>query len=285
MSSLGKGMDILGCFSGDGPELRVTEVARRLALPKSTVTRLCKEMVEAGLLDQHPDSRAYRPGPLAFQLGSLYKRHVRLLDLVEDQLRALVERFGLTGYIGALDDTDVVVLRVRQGSYPVRMVFDVGYRLPAFCTAIGRALLARWDDSAVLAAHPPVMRHAPAGLTLEVEELLRDLAEVRAKGWVEAANHTLPGFGAVGASVGMPGGEPPLAFSLSFPIGDRFVARRAELVEALVGAGRDVGRRVGDPYWLAYPTTAAVPSASRGGAPPAGPRVRRKPSARRARKA
>jgi len=285
MTSLGTGMDILGCFSADSPELRVTEVARRLDLPKSTVTRLCKEMLQAGLLDQHPDSRAYRPGPMAFRLGALYQRHLRLLDLVEDQVRGLVERFGLTGYIGALDHTDVVVLRVRQGWYPVRMVFDAGYRLPAFCTAIGRALLARWDDGALVAGHPPVMRHAPAGLTLTIEELLRDLAQVRAAGWVEAASFTLPGFGAIGVSVGMSDGEPPLAFSLSFPISEPFRARRHELVEALVAAGRDVGLRVGDPCWIDHEQRLARPAPARRRLPPARSRTRRARMARRTKEA
>ena len=115
MSSLTTAIDILHRFSLERPEIRVSDIARGLEIPKSTVSRLLKEMVRHGLVEQDPNTRRYRPGPLAFRLGSLYQAHFKILDLVEAAVERLVGQFGLTGYIGVLDGADVVILRVRQG--------------------------------------------------------------------------------------------------------------------------------------------------------------------------
>lgn len=250
MSSLSNATDLLNCFSAETPELRVSSVARQLGLPKSTVTRLFKEMLRHGLVEQDVDSRAYRPGPLAFRLGGLYQAHLGILDLVEAAVGQLVTEFGLTGYIGVLDRADLVILRVRQGWYPVRIVLEAGYRLPAFTTAIGRALLARLRDAQVTALHPPLMHLNATGLTLTIDELLRDLAETRRVGWVEAANFTFSGFGAIGVSVERPG-QQALAFCLSFPTNELFGARRGEMIERLVESASAIGARIDDRFWLA----------------------------------
>ena len=57
MSSLTSGIDILQCFASERPELRVSDVARRLNMPKSTVTRLLKEMLHHGLVEQDRKTR------------------------------------------------------------------------------------------------------------------------------------------------------------------------------------------------------------------------------------
>ena len=112
MSSLTTAIEILRCFSADAPELRVSDIAHRASVPKSTVSRLLKEM-QNDLVEQDEKSRRYRPGPLAFRLGTLYQAHLHILDLVENAVEKLVEEFRLIGYVGVLDGTDVVILRIR----------------------------------------------------------------------------------------------------------------------------------------------------------------------------
>lgn len=249
MSSLGKAIDILEGFSVERPMLGVSEVARRLHLPKSSVARLFKEMRERGVVEQDPATRLYKPGQLAFRLGSLYQAHLHSLDLIDTALTDLVEQFGLTGYIGVMDGGDVVILRVRQGWFPVRMVLDAGVRLPAFATAIGRALLARWSDADVARRYREPLKHDPAGLVMTLADLRAELDPIRRTGIVEIVNATYSGFGAVGAAVAATG-EQPVAFSLSFPTHQPIEAKRDDLVAAVRTAAQEIGRRVDDEYWL-----------------------------------
>ncbi len=249
MSALTTAIDILHCFSPETPELRVSEVARRLSVPKSTVSRLLKKMLHQGLVEQDAKNRRYRPGPLAFRLGTLYQAHLQILDLADAAVEVLVEEFGLTGYVGILDGTDVVVLRARQGSYPVRFVVDPGYRGPAFATAIGKALLARLDDDMLCALLPPVLTYDATDLSLAREDLLLDLEETREQGWTESIERIVFGFGAVGAAVGMADGQQAVAFCLSYPTKAEFEEQRDRMVERIVQCADSIGRRCGDPYW------------------------------------
>lgn len=255
MSSLTSGIDILQCFASERPELRVSDVARRLNMPKSTVTRLLKEMLRHGLVEQDRKTRTYRPGPLAFRLGTLYQAHLQILDLVETAVEELVAEFGLTGYIGVLDGTDVVILRVRQGSYPVRFVLEPGYRVPAFTTAIGKALLARMDDATVTEMHPPELHYETTHLDMPIAQLLRELRAARTQGWSEAAERTFTGFGAVGTAVGAADGQQPLGFCLSYPTNTRFDNEKERMVARLISQADRIGRRAGDPHWAGRPAT------------------------------
>src|SRR3984957_19772157 len=90
MSSLETAAAILKCFSVDHMELSVSEVARRLDLPKSTVSRLMKSMASCGLVEQHRESRHYRVGVLPFRLGGLYQAHNKVLEMADDALADLV---------------------------------------------------------------------------------------------------------------------------------------------------------------------------------------------------
>lgn len=250
MSSLTTAIDILHRFSAERPELRVSDIARDLDIPKSTVSRLLKEMLRHGLVEQNVHTRLYRPGPLAFRLGSLYQAHLKILDLVEAAIEQLVGQLGLTGYIGVLDGADVVILRVRQGSYPVRFILEAGYRVPAFTTAIGKALLARLSDTAVAELHPEVLRYEVTDLALSRDDLLGSLRAIRRCGWAEAVETTFSGFGAVAAAVGAADGQQALGFCLSYPTNSPFADQKPAMVERVLQAADQIGRRAGDLYWL-----------------------------------
>ncbi|MCP5367242.1 MAG: IclR family transcriptional regulator [Hyphomicrobiales bacterium] len=250
MSSLTTAIDILHCFSPETPELRVSDVARRVAIPKSTVSRLLKEMLHHGLVEQDSRSRRYRPGPLAFRLGTLYQAHLQILDLVDAAVEDLVEEFGLTGYVGILDESEVVILRVRQGTYPVRFVLEAGFRGPAFATAIGKALLARLDDGTLNRILPPVLVHGTTKLSLPRQELLDELDETRHQGWTESVERIVFGFGAVGAAVGTADGRQSLAFCLSYPTNAHFEEQRDVMVDRILQCARAIGQKCGDPFWM-----------------------------------
>lgn len=261
MSSLASALEILRCFSEDTRDLGVTEVAERLGMPKSSVSRWMKVMGEAGLLEQDEARRTYRPGPLAFHLGNLYQRHLKVLDLVDESIRELVESTGLTGYVAVLNGTDMVILQTRQGSYPVRLALEKGYRAPAFATAVGMALLARHDDADLRRMHPAQMHHDVTGYTRSVDEVIAEARRIRKRGYAVASGATFAGFGAIGVAVESQSERQLLAMSLSFPNAGINKAQREEIASKLIEQAVRVGAKTGDRYWLDWA----------GGQAPAGP--------------
>lgn len=250
MSSLETAVSILNCFSDDVPELGVSDVADRLKIPKSTVSRLMKAMAHHGLVDRHDETRRYRVGLLPFRLGSLYRANTNLLDLVDDALAALVEETGFTGYVGTLNDNDIVILRMRAGRYPVRIVLEPGVRVPAFATAFGKHLLSRLPNDVLRDRLPPNLNYEATKLRRSQSRLLTELEAVRERGWADADEETFPGIGAIGTSVGSADGQTPIGLALSYPISAVPLKKREQMVGDLLDAARRIAQQVGDPLWV-----------------------------------
>jgi DNA-binding IclR family transcriptional regulator len=257
MSSLDTAVSILNCFSPESPELAVSDAVKRLGLPKSTVSRLMKAMADCGLVEQHHETRRYRIGLLPFRLGQLYQVHAKVLELAEAALDRLVQETGFTGYIGVLNGTDIVILRSRHGRYPVRVVLEPGYRVPAFATAFGKALLARLPDDELRALLPDTLRYELTGLRWPRAKFLAELGTVRRRLWADAREETFPGVGAIGVAIGSNDRQQPIGVSLSFPTSAVSSREQAEMVKRLVGFGREIATRTDDPMWVGHGNGAA----------------------------
>jgi DNA-binding IclR family transcriptional regulator len=250
MSSLDKALQILNCYTADRVVFGVSEAAEELGMPKSSVSRLMKAMAEAGLLEQSHQRRGYSPGPLAFRLGNLYLKHDKVLDLAERALGRLVGEFGLTGYIGVLDRSDVVIVGVLQGSYPVRLVLPKGVRLPAYETAVGLTLLARLGDD-------EIRKMCSGVLALEHyndndnARLFDRIERVRADGYAMIEGVTYRGFNAIGVAVASGDDDHLISFSLSCPQEVETAELKARLRRRMVDEATEIGISVADPYWLA----------------------------------
>jgi len=249
VSSLESAVAILHCFRPDTPELAVSDVARQLSMPKSTVSRLLRAMGEQGLVEQDAESRRYRVGLLPFRLGQLYHAHTKVIDLVDAEVEALVNETGFTGYIGVLNEADIVILRKRHGRYPVRMVLEPGYRMAAAATAYGKALLARLPNDEVRRLLPAAPGNGKSGTRMPIGKLLAALDEVRSRGWA-MADEAFPGMCAIGAAVGSADDQPAVGFSLSFPDNAVDPKLRRTIADRMVAAAQRVAARTSDPAIL-----------------------------------
>jgi DNA-binding IclR family transcriptional regulator len=249
MSSLESAVSILCCFSPETPELSVTQVAAKLDLPKSTVSRLLMTMAEQNLVEQDANTRRYRVGLLPLRLGQLYYAHVQVVDLVNAELDTLVNETGFTGYVGVLNGADIVILRKKHGRHPVRVVLDTGTRMSAATTAFGKALLARLPDHRLGAMLPADLVEGRGAARRPVARLASELALVRKQHWA-LGDTAFPGMAAIGAAVGSSDDQQAIGFSLSFPDSAVNAAARKSIAKGVVDAARRVAAATADPMWV-----------------------------------
>lgn len=144
--SLERGLAILSTFTSERPLLGVSELARELGLSRSTTHRYVTTLARLGYLRQDADSRRYRLGPRVLDLGFAVISSMDLREVSSSYLRELSDATGFTVNLAILDGTDIVYVdRCRTGR-PVQLEVDldlhVGARLPAYCTAMGKAIVA-----------------------------------------------------------------------------------------------------------------------------------------------
>ncbi|MCI0755966.1 IclR family transcriptional regulator [Teichococcus vastitatis] len=243
MTTLSNAGQVLRCFSPGRQALTVTEVAELLDLPKSNVSRLLRGMRDAGLLENLPDRRGYRPGILMFELGQAYRRDTALVGRAHAAVSRVCRRFGHGGYVSTRDGADVIgLIHHQEGPRMLRLGMMVGRRLPAFAAASGRALLARLSDAEVRRLCPEPLLHASREALHSQEELLRRLAEVRRAGYATAANEADAGTGSVAVAVEGPTRDEDLSLCIVYPFAVTDGTTRQRVAEALLAEAREVMR-------------------------------------------
>lgn len=255
MTTLESAAAVLRLFTEERGELSVTEAHRLLAMPKSSVARLLQSMREAGFLDPVEGTRRYQLGSLVLDVARMQHGRTPLADLAEEALAEICKTTGHTGYVSVLDGTDIVVLRVRPGTRALQVVTPLGQRMNAFETAIGRSLLARLSDDEVRARYTEPLDPGSSNSPQSLDELLRLLDGVRARGWAESTEEALPGVGSTAVAVLSRHNKEMLGFCVSYSASHSSREERAHLAELLRDAALRVGRKVDDPYWIAHSTT------------------------------
>jgi DNA-binding IclR family transcriptional regulator len=262
VSSLENGLEILSLLSKDRPVLRVGEVCRELGMPKSTVSRLLKTLSEYGILERGTRDLGYSAGRRALALADLYLADHSLLDLIDVATDALIAEFQFAAYTAILSGPDLIILRVKHGTYPLRLVQDLGTRIPAYSTGIGRALLARKTDDEALKL---IEQRAEGGV--DRTAVREELAKIRKLGVALRSSAVIPGIGAFGAAVADPSKDEMLGFCLSFPTMAADSALQAAMTQRIREEAHSIGVRLGDPYWsaaaLELSPTLTVPQASK----------------------
>ena len=210
---------VLQAFDRPASDLGVTQVAAITGLDKSVVHRILATLVAHGFLQHDATTRRYRVGIGVWRLGQRYAPARSTLPMIVSQLQRIVDKYGVTGYVAALDDIDIVYLALVTGSGPLRVHVDVGSRLPAHRTALGKALLADLPEAELeqrlkaLAARGDVVPGSRAAATLR-----KDIAETARTGIAHNRGEHLENIGAVGTVLHMAENYSALAVSLAFPL-------------------------------------------------------------------
>ncbi|MFC7397309.1 IclR family transcriptional regulator [Chelatococcus sp. GCM10030263] len=247
MSSLTTALRIVSSLGRERTLLRVSEVARELNLPKSTVSRLLNELVRADFIEHASGERGFRAGPELFRLGSLYRDGVPAEDQIDAVCLDLVKRHPATAYVGVLQGIDLVILRCHQGSYPLRFILEPGSKVPAYATAVGKALLARLDKQELAALLPKRLVYESRDVDTTREAMLGELQEARQRGYARLDDRVV-GVGAIGVAVRISPGR-TTGFAVCYAREAVAPLEQADIAAALTAAAAEIGELWGDPYW------------------------------------
>jgi DNA-binding IclR family transcriptional regulator len=177
---LNRAVDLLTAFTqGPGTVLSLAEMARRTGLPKPTLHRLLGALDGLGLVEKTP--AGYQLGIRLFELGEHVPRKEKLREAALPFMQDLFEASHDTVHLAVLDGTDVVYLERIRGHRTVNVASRVGGRLPAYCTGVGKALLAFNPEAAIKVLAMPLVARTP--YTITNHQLLAEaLAEIRQSG-------------------------------------------------------------------------------------------------------
>ncbi|MBI0433272.1 IclR family transcriptional regulator C-terminal domain-containing protein [Roseomonas sp. KE0001] len=154
LGGLSRGLRVIEAFAGR-PRASIAELARDTGLSRAATRRCLLTLAELGYAET--DGRHFCLTPRVLRLGGAWLASATLPDLLMPQLEAVREATGESCSAAILDGAEVVYIARAAAQRIMPVSLGVGSRLPAHCTALGRALLSALPEG--------VMEHLLAGLT------------------------------------------------------------------------------------------------------------------------
>lgn len=215
IQSVERAVRILQCFE-EQESLGVTEIASKVNLNKSTVFGLVTTLAETGLLEQDGDTGRYRLGLELFRLGSRVDSNTR--RMVMPALDALAVQLEETVNYVRPDGGDVVYLIKKESPHSMRICTRTGQRLPMYCAAVGKVILAALPEEEREAIIRNFRYEAYTEHTVVSDAALREnLKQVRRDGYALDREELEYGLICVGVPILDRNGRPVGAISCSGP--------------------------------------------------------------------
>jgi IclR family pca regulon transcriptional regulator len=194
VAGLEKGLLVIEAFDVDKPRLTVSEVAQRADISRAAARRYLITLSQIGYAQF--DGQHYALTPKVLRLGQSYMHSARMPRIIQPRLHKMAQALGESSSAGVLDHDDVIAVAAStMGRRVVSATLQPGTRVPAYCTANGRMLLAcqpesGWDTWLERQRLLPLTSHTltdPAALRLE-------LARSKSRGYALVDQELEPGL-------------------------------------------------------------------------------------------
>ncbi|MDX1762740.1 MAG: IclR family transcriptional regulator [bacterium] len=240
-------LDLLEVFTESEAELGVTEIGKRLGLHKNNVFRLLATLETRGYVEQNRSTENYRLGLKPLELGKAFLRHCALTSRCKEVVKNLVNCCNETASVGVFRGGKVIYIDVEETTESVRVVSRLGAALPAYCTSIGKVLLAFKQQGDIMAylKETPLVAMTEKTVT-DWETLSHQLAMVRRQGYAIDNEEYESSIKCIAVPVRDHTGKVVAGLSISGPA-HRLPAPRIakELMPSLMTAGQELSKRLG----------------------------------------
>ena len=245
INSVIRTLDIINCLSQLG-EASVSDVSNCLKINKSTIHRFLASMKYAGFLEQNQENQKYRLSIKLFEIGNRVIARVSISEIAKPIMQVLAERTGETVNLGILDRYEVVYIEKSVSHNNLRMDCPIGGRDPAYCTALGKALLSFQPEEKIKQfLTENSLQGKTANTITEPAALLEELNLIREKGYAVDREELIRGINCIAAPILNNENKAIAAMSISAPkVRINKTVLEANIQE-LITATQEISRQMG----------------------------------------
>lgn len=253
VQSVSHALDILENLTGPDDELGVTELAKRLGLHKNNIVRLLGTLETRGYVEQNKLTGNFRLGLRIFELGQSFITHIQIVQEARPVLEKIVATCNESAYLAVLQNGDVVYLDGVETTQAVRVAPRVGWRIKAYCTAVGKVQLAFKEPAGFeeIYGEVPLERYTDKTIA-DLDALRSHLGQVAEQGFAVDREEFEPDVRCVGVPVRDYTRQVVAGICISGP-SSRITDDRieADLINIMREAGNLLSQRLG--YGIAVP--------------------------------
>lgn len=200
--SVERALAVLSALAAAPEPMGVSDIARRVGLPKSTVHLSLQTMRTLGFVEQEVDTDRYGLGLHAAQLGLNAADRSRVLTYLSQPMQQLAQRSGEAVSFGIRQDCSVVFIQRYETAHVLSTNIRVGTYMPLHASATGKVILAAMSEAQLTEIYPeePLPQQSEKSLRTRTE-LLAELAEVRRRGYARNLDEFHDGVSAAAVAV------------------------------------------------------------------------------------
>lgn len=243
-------LELLKLLAESPQPTTANRLAQKLGIPRSSVYQLLEVLKDQDFAIHYEDQGRWGLGLAAWELGSAYRRHEPLERMTRSVLEKLVNELSVitnvVGHLGVLDGSDVLYLIEQRPARSLKLVTDVGVRLPAHLTASGRSMLAKLSSKQLAASFRGRELSNRTGIgpnTLSQLESL--LAEERVQGFALEVDEVTMGYASVGVAIEDNLGHPIAGLAITLQSTELEKLQLKQLAKALTKAAGELSRKFG----------------------------------------
>ena len=144
LEALARGLRVIETFNADRKRLTLSDIARLVDLPRASVRRTLHTLVQLGYAEA--SDRFYRLTPRVLNFARAYLQSNAISEIVQPAIERLGAEIGESCSAAVLDGEDIVMIAQASPKRIIPVSDQIGFRLPAIATSLGRVLLAALDD-------------------------------------------------------------------------------------------------------------------------------------------
>lgn len=226
--------------------LTFTELQQHLDVPRSSLHGLLSTLLAGRYLTQDPETRRYRIGLRLWEAGQSFVRAARLDTACIPVMKIARDTLNLTIQLAALDGIYNVYLEKVPSKQPVALVTEIGARLPAYATGLGKALLAHLPEDELHALLDDVTLKRFTSTTItDREELLKELRLTRERGYSRDVGEHTSGIFCIGVPIWDHRGRVVASASTSRLDFQAETVSEQQMIDVMRHAGAVMSRRLG----------------------------------------
>jgi len=246
INSILRASNLLRCFLAEKTHFKISELARRLQLDRSTAYRIVLSLEKGGFVEKDERTGEYSLGLSAFEIGINYLKRQDIIQVSKPIMAELASNVQETVHLAVLSDTEIVYLDKVDSPRPLGVMSKIGQRNPVYCTALGKTLLAfqpEKEQSRII--HKiRLLPRTPKTITSK-QKLLEELDMVRKRGYALDCQEVEEEVECIGAPIRNHLGHVIAALSISGPQKKIGVPQEKHFVGHVVKAAAQVSAKLG----------------------------------------
>lgn len=173
-------IDILEALDRTESGMTLTELSENIGAAKSTISPILITLLNRGYINWEQHSQKYVIGIRAFLLGHGFSKKSHAVDYIQKEMQDIVDTCNEVCQLGVLIDYEVFYLAKVDAKQPINLISFVGQKLPAYTTALGKALLSGCSDTVIRQFYGANMPKVQERTITDVEILLTQIHKIRA---------------------------------------------------------------------------------------------------------